>query len=265
MQISDIVPLDLSVYLRAPVFSVQEGVSLARALLAIVPRGVPALVTRAADKLRRAADAAEAGLLERQRELSQLTEEDGRLIDQEMDAAWGGLRLRLQGYAALPSARVPSAARAAALLTQLFGDQGLSFLKESYSAQLTSMTTLLQRIAQDKLGTDLDALCGPEFLAEIRHLLPRYERMVQAMLSRPLGSGQNLVLHRAALGRAVVAYATAICATVDDEVPKTVQAALAALSPLDGQRAAAADRRQPGAGPKDPPPPAPPAPAPAAG
>lgn len=261
---TDLIPLDLSIYLRAPIFSVQEGVSLARALLAASPRGAPALVKRAADRLRRATDAAQEALLERQRELNQLSEEDSRALDQVMDSVWGGLRLRLQGYAALPEDSVPNAARAAALLTQLFGDDGLSFLKDTYSAQLATMTTLLQRITRDKLGKEIDALCGPEFLAEIRRLLPRYERMVNAMLSRSGGSGQSLLVHRGALSRAVVAYAAAVCATADEEAPETIERVVAALAPLLGQRTAVASRRS-SAGEEPAPLPAPsPAPAPAA-
>lgn len=257
MAMSDPVFLDLSVYLRAPVFSVQEGISLARALAAACPKGVPALVKRAQGKLNRAADAAQTALRDRQRETNQLSEEDSRALDQEMDGAFSGMRLRLQGYASLPTEQVPRAGRAAALLTQLFGSDGLSFLRDSYSAQLATMQALLQRIAEDKLDKELDSLCGPEFLAHIRALLPRYERMVHAMLSRASGPGQNLLSHRAALSRAVVGYATSICATVDEEDVATVQQALAALAPLDGQRTAIAARRPTPGDPE--PPPSPPA------
>lgn len=265
MQTSDITPIDLSIYLRSPVFSVQEGISLARALLAAAPKGLPALVKRTADKLRQAADAAQDALLERQREQNQLSEEDSRALDQEMDSVWGGLRLRLQGYAFLSADSVPQAGRAAALLTQLFGSEGTNFLKESYSTQLATMTTLYKRITRDKLGKEIDALCGPEFLAEIRRLLPRYERMVNAMLSRPAVSGPSLFVHRSALSRAVVAYATAMCALVDEDSPETIQRTVTALAPILGQRTAIAGRRPTSSEDPELPPDPPSAPAPAAG
>lgn len=265
MQTSDITPIDLSIYLRSPVFSVQEGISLARALLAAVPKGLPALVKRTADKLRQAADAAQDALLVRQRELNQLSDEDSRALDQEMDAVWSGLRLRLQGYAALSADSVPEAGRAAALLTQLFGAEGLNFLKDSYSTQLSTMTTLYKRITRDKLGKEIDALCGPEFLAEIRRLLPRYERMVNAILSRTASAGPSLLVYRNALSRAVVAYATAMCALVDEDAPETAQRTITALAPILGQRNAIAGRRPSGSEDPELPPDAPPAPAPAAG
>ena len=265
MQTSDITPIDLSIYLRSPVFSVQEGISLARALLAAAPKGLPALVRRTADKLRQAADAAQDALLARQREQNQLSEEDSRALDQEMDSVWGGLRLRLQGYAFLSADSVPQAGRAAALLTQLFGSEGTNFLKESYSTQLATMTTLYKRITKDKLGKEIDALCGPEFLAEIRRLLPRYERMVNAMLSRPAASGPSLFVHRSALSRAVVAYATAMCALVDEDAPETLERTVTALAPILGQRNAIAGRRPTGGEDPELPPDSPSAPAPAAG
>ncbi len=239
-------PIDLSPYLSSTNFSVQEGISLARALIASCPKGAPAAVKRAVEKLRRAADAAQTALSARQREDNQVSEEDGRLLDQDIDAAWRGLRLALEGLASLSPARVPRARRAAALLTQLFDSTGLSFLAESYSSQLTTMQALLQRIEEDKLEKEIDAVIGPEFLEEIREMLPRYERMVHGMLNRRSGSSENLQNHRYTLSRLVLAYATAICSTVDEEEPETVEIAFRALAPLDNQRAAMAGRRSAG-------------------
>lgn len=253
MSTLDITPIDLSPYLRSPMFSVQEGISLARALVSRCPREAPALVKRAASKLKRAAEEAQSALSARQREENQQSEEDSRLLDQEMDAAWGGLRLRLEGYASLSRELVPRAGRAAELLAELFGSEGLSFLKVTYSAQLATMQALLQRIAEDKLDKELDALCGPEFLARIHALLPRYERMVHAALSRKSGPAENLLSYRNALSRAVLGYATAICATVDEQDSETVEQALAALAPLAGQRTAVAARRSATDSPEPPP------------
>lgn len=264
MSILDITPIDLSPYLRSPMFSVQEGISLARALVAGCPKDSPALVKRAAAKLKRAADEAQSALTARQREQNQQSEEDSKVLDQEMDAAWGGMRLRLEGYASLSRELVPRSGRSAELLAELFGSDGLSFLKGTYSAQLSTMHALLQRITEDKLDKELDALCGPEFLARIRAMLPRYERMVNAMLSRKSGPAENLLTYRNALSRAVLAYATAICSTVDEEDGETVEQAIAALAPLAGQRTAVAGRRS--SGDSTEPSPAPePAPAPPAG
>lgn len=245
---------DPSLYTRAPIFSVQEGISLARALIAACPKGMPASVKKAADKLEQRAQQAQTALVERQRLDNQIREEDTRALDQEMDSAFSGLRMRLDGYACLPQDKYATARRAAELSALLFGADGLAFLRDSYSAQLTTMDTLLKRISEDKLGKDLDALCGPEFLSHIRALLPRYERMVQALLSRDSGNGvTNLAMYRNTLSRSIVAYATAVCASVDEDDPGTITRALAALKPLDGQRNAIANRRNSAEKPESPP------------
>src|SRR5437868_3280348 len=115
---------DPSLYTRAPVFSVSEGVALARALLGALPKGLPATVTKAADKLKLRIEAAQSALIDRQRQSGQMSPEDTRALDQEMDSAWSGLRQRLDGYASLPGESYPNARRAAELRTALFGSEG---------------------------------------------------------------------------------------------------------------------------------------------
>src|SRR5690606_27652633 len=93
----------------------------------------------------------------------------------------------------------------------------------------------LQRIAADRFEEDLAALAGPEFLARVRAVQPRYEEMVRAMLGRERSS-ENLGEHRRALLRAIVAYAAKVCATVEEDEPETAEAARAALRPLENIR-----------------------------
>lgn len=237
-------PFDPALYMRAPVFSVSEGIALARALQAACPRGMPALVKKAVERLQKRIDAAQQALLERQRAETQLSEEDNRALDREMDGAWSGLRMRLDGYAALPAAEYPRARRAGELSAMLFGSDGLVFLRDSYPVQWTTMETLLARIDKDKLESDIDTLCGPEFLSHIRLLLPRYQRMVETIARREQGLSHNLAEHRQALARAIVSYATAMCATVDDEDAESIERVMTALRPLDNHRTTAARRGQ---------------------
>lgn len=231
------------VYTRGLVFSLPEGVALARALIAAVPAGYPGVVMKAAERLVDRTESAQQALLELQGETGPLSVEDCRTLDFEMDAVWEGLCQRLEGYASLPS-RITNSRRAAELLRALFGNEGTSFLKESYAVQATTMQTLLRRIENDNLTKALDALCGPEFLEQINTLMPRYERMVQAMLNRDGGSGQSLLHHRHILSRAVVGYATAVCATVDEQDPASVEKACRALAPLSEFRTVAASRHE---------------------
>jgi hypothetical protein len=236
---------DPSLYTRAPVFSVQEGVALVGALLAAQPKGMPASVAKAADKLRQRLQAAQGALVARHREVNLQTEEDTRALDSEMDGAWGGLRQRLEGYASLSRSQHEKARRSAELLTTLFGTGGLTFLSATYATQFTAMETLLARIHKEKLEAEIDELCGPEFLSHIKALMPRYQAMVHGVFSRERAAGENLLDHRHALARAIVAYATAVCATVDEDDPKTVERAVVALRPLENQRFQSNSRRSP--------------------
>lgn len=243
MKLNHPIVFDSSPYTRAPIFSLSEGITLSKSLLAAQPKGMPAIVGRASARLEQRTDEAQAALLDRQREDGQLSEEDNKALDQMTDATFGGLRMRIDGYACLPPDATDKAARALTLRTTLFGNEGMAFLNESYASQWTIMDTMVKRIDQDKLAPEIDALCGPEFLAHIRKLMPRYERMVKSMMNRETNSGQNLFDERNRLARAIVAYSTAVCATVDEEDPKTIERALLALRPLDIQRSSAAARR----------------------
>jgi len=235
---------DPSLYVRAPAFSLAEGVTLARALVAACPKALLPAVKKPLDRLKSRADEADSALLSRQRQ-NTLSEEDTRALDAEMDGCFSGLDLRLAGYIALPQATCPKSLRAKDLRQKLFGDKGLSFLRETYVAQLAAMRTISQRIREDKLTPDIDDLCGPEFLQHISKLLPRYEAMVQTVLTRETGVGENLQFHRQALQRNIVSYASAVCGTVDDADPSTTSVALQALIPLDNLKSSLLCRRTP--------------------
>ena len=78
------------------------------------------------------------------------------------------------------------------------------------------------------LAAEIDQLAGPELLQHIRHIHPPYEAMVQAALQRESGQ-QNLLEHVRAIQRAVVAYATRVWATVEDDDATTIETARNAL------------------------------------
>ena len=116
---------DPNLYTTAPQVSLSTGITLARSLHKLVPKTAPPALKKSAKKLVTVADAAQAALAARQRELGAVSEEDARVIDQEADASWTALRDRIAAYAALPAARFPKAIRAGELLTILFGGAGL--------------------------------------------------------------------------------------------------------------------------------------------
>jgi hypothetical protein len=235
---------DPSLYSKPPVLTLESGIALCRALATAVPRGMPVLVKRAGEKLTRVADAAQDALARRQREDSGLTKEDQRFTDLDTDQAWRILFARLDAYALLPIAPYPKAARARELHTLLA--TGLnSHLNLPYPEQLVAMDTVLKRIDDQGLATELSSLCGVEFLEHVRDCQERYRRMVQRRL-QDSGPSDNLATHVKAMGRAIVEYAMRVAACIDDDDDGSLPRALVALRPIDNHREATARRASPG-------------------
>ena len=127
--------------------------------------------------------------------------------------------------------RVAPSIRAAELSNKLF-PEGLGFLKIPFVEQLSAMQTLVRHIDEERLGKELDALCGPEFLQALRSILPRYRDMVEASLSQQ-DSPNNLQEQRRRLVWSISDYATKIAALADEEDPKSVERVRTALRPID--------------------------------
>ena len=226
-----------SIYTRAPVITLRSGVTLCNSLAAAVPKDADAATKKAAAKLKQVGKAAQEALGERQRILSTVTESQSAAIDHEADATWGALRARVAAYADLPATSYPKAARATALLQTLFGSEGLLFLKDRYADQRTAMAALLARIDDEGLAKEIDAIAGADFLAAVRDVQPRYDAMVAGLLAKDGGAGTpNLLLQTRAMQRAIVAYATKICAAVDDDDAASIATATKALLPIKNQR-----------------------------
>ncbi len=233
---------DPSIYIRPPVMSLEGGITLCRSLVDACPASMPKSVKKGAQKLGAAADKAQTALALRQKALGLLSEEDARIVDQSGDSSWGSLRGRLVNYAALPMDEYPDAARAEELLMILFNTEGLTFLKESYPVQWTTADTILKRIDEEGLQADIDRIAGKEFLENVRKRHQHYGQMVKGLLMRAEGEAVNLSSEIRALGRAIVEYATKVCATVEDDEPATLAPAREALRPLELFREAAARR-----------------------
>jgi len=247
---------DPTFYVRAPIMNAQAGITLCRALFAACPKDAPAALLKSAAKVNAAADKAQSALALRQKALGKVSDEAARIVDQAGDASWGALRLRLLGFAELPVAKFPDAKRAAELVTILFGPDGLSFLKEAYSVQWSTADTILKRIDEEELEKDIDRIAGKAFLDNIRAQHEQYGAMVQGILLREQAEGVNLADHVRAMGRAIVEYATKVCASVDEDDESSITAARSALRPLDAYREAATRRGnhvQPPAGTEVPP------------
>ena len=231
------IAFDPSTYTRAPNITLKSGISLALALVALCPANASASIKKASKGLKAAADKGTEAFAERQRLLGVTVESTSAATDLEADTSWGAFRSRLVSYGELPLHIAPRAPRAREIVDQLFSSGGLGFLKEKYPEQRTAMASLLKRIKDEDLASDIDELAGPEFLKALRDVQPRYDAMVTAMLSKSSGQNTpNLLLHKGAIQTAIVDYATKICATVDRDESETVEAALAALVPIDNHR-----------------------------
>lgn len=217
--------------MRAPVMSVSAGITLARALVAITPWGLSRSVDKAAKTLERVADKAQEVLALRQRAAAE-GDESTRVVDGDADTSWAALRMRLEACVLLPREPHARAERARRVVQTLFGEDGLTFLRERYPVQYTVADTILKRIEADDLQPEIDHLAGPEFLANIRAQHERYGDMVQGVLMRARVEDENLHNHMRGLQRAITTYAIAVCATVDDDDPATAERARMVLLPI---------------------------------
>ncbi|WP_433928117.1 hypothetical protein AB3662_33075 [Sorangium cellulosum] len=235
---------DASVYVRAPIINIANGVTLANALVAACPEAAPENVAKACTKLKAAAEAGQKALTARRRVNGALTEDDVRVLDREADASFGALRMRLVAYSMLPAERFPKARRAGELVKELFGDDGLSFLTAEYSVQNTVMASIVEHIQEAELQPEIDALAGPEFLEQIGNVLPRYDVMVRDRLQKEAATTSNLATVVRAIQSAIVSYATKVAGMVDEDEPATIEAVRRALRPLDAHRETGARRAQ---------------------
>lgn len=240
-------PFEPSEYTRAPIITVSSGCALANALVDACPKDAPPGVKKAKKHLEATAEKAAADLAARNKALGVYTEEDSRILDNEADRAWGGLRMRLSAMAMLSPAKFPKAKKAAELEATVFPN-GTEFLKADQLTQSGSMAAILQHIDEAKLSGEIDAVAGPELLQAVREIQPRYEAMVSERLRRDKELGQNLSETTRGLQAAIVNYATKVIGTIEHDDPATTEWARKALLPILNHREANALRGQRGGG-----------------
>jgi hypothetical protein len=251
-----IVDFDPAPYTRIPNLDVPSLITLARQLRAAAPPRPPLPVKQSLAELDAETQALEAAYGEH---LQSPAANDPRPIDQAADNAWGCLHGRLSSYAALPADLYPQGRRAAELVSKLF-PTGLTFLKLEYGAQWAESEQRLQRIKRDKLKAELDALVGPDFMAELYRCHALYTEMVG--VSRPRSEKKKLPDLRALRLRtqqAVSAHAIQLLAMYlhgGEKVKDEVRPSFAAIDAY--REKVAPEKRKPVPG--DPAPPAPPAP-----
>lgn len=230
---------DPSVYSTIPTLTLSALTVLARTLVTVAPRGLTALGQRALGRLETLARAGQAAQAARQRQLGTSSDES-REIDVLADRSLAAIRRRLEGCALHTVEQDPDAPRAAELDALLF-PAGLELSNLPYVEQLAAMEILVTRIEEEGLAGELDAICGPRYLAALKEVLPRYRDMVQKNLKQQ-DSSENLQEHRRKLGAAIADYATKVAALYDAEDEKSAERIRAALRPIDVLRAQLARR-----------------------
>ncbi|HPH27251.1 MAG TPA: hypothetical protein PLA87_10415 [Pseudomonadota bacterium] len=166
--------LDFSRYTRSPNGDVPTLTALGRQLLAAVPKRMTAALTSSRDYLDGTLQIVEAAYGDH---LKIPVTANSRPIDLAADTSWVCLQGRLESLARLPHDRYPTAARAGQLHDLLFPD-GVSFVRLEYGAQWVEAERRLKVIEKERLKSEIDALCGPEVLAEVRRCHAEYAEMV---------------------------------------------------------------------------------------
>lgn len=220
---------DPTPYVRPPVLDVASGVALGVALLHALPKEAPDGVRKAARRLRQTTV-----------DLQEAWAASGRSMpgskgpaDVRVDKAWAALHARLESYAALPWDEYPMARRAAELVDLVYPD-GLQFLTLPYKVEWAEGEKRLRQIVEGELSEDINAIAGPEFLAEVRKAHTLYGEALG--VTRPEGGEPvNLVDPLRALGKAITQYSLQVIA-MDDETQASVEAIKTALQPIDEHR-----------------------------
>ncbi|MBI4614057.1 MAG: hypothetical protein HY720_10650 [Planctomycetes bacterium] len=232
------IAIDSARYSRAPVLDSRRAIALARSLQTAMPKDATKGMKTAARRL----EAAAARLEEAWDESSRApTPSESRDADIAIDGAWGRLHDRLESFADLSPARHPRAREAKKIFDELFG-AGLRFLTLPYSQEWAESQRRLKRIDGNKqLAADIDKFAGSEFLADVRLDHERYGEAIGITETfEEESSAPGVVDARRAVEHAIQLYAIQVLATADEEDPRTVKAALAALMPIDKAREKAA-------------------------
>jgi hypothetical protein len=232
--------LDVTQYLRSINVNASTAVSLGRRLITAQPQKPTPAIKASAALL--AADVETLAVAVSEHSSADILF-DTRPIDHQDDNGWGCLFDRLDSYARLPAAHYPKVARAAELRNILYPD-GLKFLLLDYGAQYTQTDLRLARIKDDKLQPDLDAIAGPEFLAEVKRTHALYAEALGISKPRaatPKRPDLRPILQK--VNQSISAYVVHLCSLYLSGTPAQQAEVRVALQPLDEERTRTTTRR----------------------
>lgn len=232
--------LDVSQYLRSFNLGASTAVSLGRRLVTAQPPKPTAAIKASANQLNQDVEVlADAVAAHSRADPTSIS----RPIDALDDNGWGCLFDRMDAYSRLPADVYPKAQRAAELRDILFPDR-LRFLALDYGAQYTQTDLRLARIKDDKLQPDLDAIAGPEFLAEVKRTHALYAEALG--ISKPRAATPKRPDLRPLLqkvNQSISAYVVHLCSLYLSGTPAQQAEVRTALQPLDEERTRTTTRR----------------------
>jgi hypothetical protein len=233
---------DPSPYLRPPKLDVRQAVALAIALLSALPKSPTDGMKRTARAMRKATITMKKAWAQKRRVQGTSKPADKVKADRRIDTAWAALKMRIDACAFLPIEAHPMAPRAGEISQMLF-PKGLEFLTLVMDKEWAESNQLLERIEDEGLAAELDAIAGPAFLAEIRAAQVAYgEALGITKAHEAPAETETLLEPLRELVSAIGDYLLQVVASVDREEAATIRAARAALVPLDRFREGAARR-----------------------
>jgi hypothetical protein len=151
----------------------------------------------------------------------------------------------LGGLARIPAEVDDVGRRAGAIQSSLFPD-ALTFTRLEAAATWAHATRLLDRIEEEGLEPQIEAMAGPAVLAWIRIALKELG-MAIGIGSEPVASTGSSDLMRAvtAFQNAVASYVRVLAAAVDEDDAKSVERFFKAVAPIDQLRSRANGSSEP--------------------
>ena len=155
-------------------------------------------------------------------------------LDVRLDSGWVSLREILEAHARLPDTE--RGRLAARLLAALFQD-GTGFVRYSYREQWAASQLHLERIDEEGLAADIDALAGEGHVDYIRSAHQAFGDALGLDAGVPEGpDGAAIQKASAELAEAIADYGRVFGGEVDRADPESVAAFRRAMAPLDAHR-----------------------------
>ncbi len=229
--------LDVSLYVTPTRFSGLSGVFLARAILEAAPKKPSKRVRAALVGVRQSAEALRAASRERMRHVPR----NIRPLDAALDAGWVGLREAIESKSRLTGSA--NADRAATLLATLFPD-GTSFVRAEYREQWAASHLHLERIDEEDLADEIEAIAGADFLPYIRDAHAAFGDALGLGAERPEAVATSAIATASSeLAYAIAEYGRLLAGELERDDAASVAAFRRAMAPLDEHRRASSRAR----------------------